>query len=299
MLNKYFVSKEKINKTHEELNIILTRLNSLHYDKDLMSAKTFNYTTYISLEQFIKLNPDYMHALEKPEFYYPKATLTNTNYAYLYIPDYLGFHMEESGDEENYDKFSFIILHLANKLSKMNPVGWIFDLRGNTGGIIYSFVLGFISLLDDFVVKCKDINGETKCNLVCEDNDLYYQYIGSKKKTIGLMPPISKIKISNVHILIDGNTSSCGELLCYLLKKQHNAIIYGSPSYGLSSWMDYYDIPGYEDLFDDLSFRYPELIFDFTDCDIKLKKIKSNTNTPILSIIPDKENIPFEEFGMF
>jgi hypothetical protein len=160
-------------------------------------------------------------------------------------------------------------------------------------------MLGFLSVFNDFVVHCRNIKGESMVELVFKQDHLYFQQKDKEPETIGLLPPVSKIDIQNVHVLINNETASCGELLTYLLKKQHNATIYGEPSYGLSTWMEYYEIPGLSLVSDEVTLRYPELIFDFSDSNIKMVKTKKYKDTPVFSIAPDKENIPFKEFGMF
>jgi hypothetical protein len=296
MLKKYLIEKDNIEKTHKYLDMALSRLKN-HYKFKLPNI---DHTKFLTIEQFNKFNSTYFKPVNVAESYDPLGTITKTGYAYMYIPDYLGYYAENiTKNVDLSNNFSYIILHLVDKLSKMNPVGWIFDLRYNTGGIINSFILGFASIFDNFTVNCKDIKGNTMVELKLEDDHLFFRRADGKIEIISILPPLSKIKIDNVHVLINNETASCGELLTYLLKKQHNATIYGDPSYGLSSWMEYYEINGFDKVADEITLRYPELVFDFSNCDIKMTKIKKYKETPVLSIKPDKENIPYEDFGMF
>lgn len=295
MLNNYLVDEEFIKKEHGYINSFLKVM-----DRNRMQGSSLidNAQNYISLNQLIKLNSELFNSRRSPDVYQPIGTITSTNYAYIYIPDYLGNSETDSPNVERSDKFAFIMLNLIQQLADKNPVGWVFDVRSNTGGIIYAFILSFVLILKDFEVKCLDKHGVEKMKLVYKDNMLFNQYNGREPEIIGILPPIKKLEISNVHVLINGDTASCGELLTYLLKKQHNATIYGSETYGVASWMEYQDIKGFEEWVDDLHIYYPELIFDFTDCDIKLKK---NTNNPELAtkIVPDVDIIPYEKFAMF
>lgn len=296
MFKKYLIEKEDIEKTHKSLDMALSRLKNYYKFK----LPNIDHTKFLTIEQFNKFNNSYFRPINVAESYDPLGTITKTNYAYLYIPDYLGYYSENiTRNIDISNRFSYIILHLIDKLSKMNPVGWIFDLRYNTGGIIHSFILGFSSIFEPFTINCKNIKGETIVELKSDSENLYCQRVGQKAESIGMFPPVPKVKIDNVHVLINHETASCGELLAYLLKKQHNAIIYGEPSYGLSSWMEYCEINGFDKIADEVVLRYPELVFDFSDCDIQMTKVKKYKDTPVLSIKPDKENIPYEDFGIF
>lgn len=293
MLNKYIVEKEFI---EEEQRKIIDFFNSFLKRYDIQGIRSINPKNYITLNQMVKINYKVFKIDRSPDVYKPIGTMTKTNYAYIYIPDYLG--NLQGGNVERSDKFAFIILNIISYLHKQKPVGWIFDLRSNTGGIIYSFILGFLSIFDNFVINCLDKKDIKRMELVYDGTMLYYQYNDQKRKSIGILPPIEKKKLKNVNVLINNNTASCGELLTYLLKKQYNATIYGETSYGIASWIAYYDISGYEDIVSDLHLYYPELQFDFSDSDLKLEK-NVNQNTIIKMITSDFSQIPFDTFGMF
>ena len=295
-MDKYLIDDEKKEKERKKLECIITKLNKAGHKTDHL----INYIHCLTVKQYLKLNSSYFLPLSESSVYDPLGTITKTNYAYLYIPDYIGYYRESASRAEDIsDRFSYIILNLIDKLYKKDPVGWIFDLRKNDGGIIHSFILGFSSILNYFTIHCKNKKGKVILDLVYQDEHLYYQYIGEKAKILGLLPPLNKIKIDNVSVLIDDDTASCGELLTYLLKKQYNAVIYGEPSYGLSTWMELYEIPGYDNLVDNMVLRYPELIFDFSDSDLKYVNTKKYKDTPVLSIAPDQNLIPYDKFGIF
>jgi C-terminal processing protease CtpA/Prc len=295
MLNNYLVDQEYIK--NEQSKIDRLKKYVMHFTiQDPTSIG--DSSNYISCNQMIKLNSNLFNLQRSPDVYKPIGTITKNGYAYLYIPDYLGSVEDGNPNVEKSDKFAFIVLNLIQALSDKKPKGWVFDLRANTDGIIYAFILSFLAVLDEFEVKCVDKNGVEKMKLIYNSNELMYKYTDRDPISIGILPPIKKIKITNVNILVDNNTASCGELLTYLLKKQHNATIYGYETYGVASWMEYYDIPGYDHVVDDLHIYYPEYAFDFSDSNIKLKK---NIDNPALAtkIVPDVDEIPFNRFLMF
>lgn len=294
MLDKYLIDEKSIEKNKVINEELVKRI------KKILLVDHINSENYITPSQLCKFNKKYIGWTNTPEMFDPVGTITKTGYAYMYIPDYIGYYSENiTKNIDLSNNFSFIMLNLINELSKKDPVGWIFDLRYNSGGIIHAFILGFSSILNNFTINCKNIDGNIKLRLVRDDHSLYYHREDENPETIGLLPPINKIPINNVHVLINNETASCGELLTYLLKKQHNAIIYGEPSFGLSTWMEYQDINTFNEVTDEISLRYPDLIFDFSDSDIKMVKIKKYRDTPVSSIRPDIENIPYDTFGMF
>lgn len=295
MTDKYLIDESKRRSDCAVMLKILDTLKLKGYEIKI------NPYVYLNLSQFLKFNSKFFVSESIPELYDPIGIMTKTNYAYIYIPDYIGYYSENiTRNIDLSNKFSHIMLRILDTLSKKNPAGWVFDLRYNTGGIIYSFIYAFLSILSPFTINCKNIKGEIKTKLVYDGEQLYFQRENEQPEVIGLMPPVVSINLSNVHVFINGETASCGELLTYLLKKQHNATIHGTPSYGLSSWMEYYEIPGFSNVvIDDVVLRYPELIFDFSDSDIQTIKLKKYKNTPVLSIKPDKENFPYKMIGMF
>jgi len=235
MLAKYIVNQTYIDSQHKSIEKMIS---SLIRGGFLTENQFGDITRYISFNHFLADNRLYFSVDQhiNRELANPIGCITKTNYAYVRVPAY-------SGKNENItEKFSYIILNMINELHSKNPDGWVFDFRGNTGGIIYSFVLGFMSILSPFTIDCVDKNNVLRMKLICDEKYLYYKYENenTKPEIIGSIPPLKKLEISNVNVLTDIHTASCGELLTHLLRSQHNAIVYGEDTYGISTWMEYH-----------------------------------------------------------
>lgn len=280
MFNKYIADKKYINDQQKRVKFTLEKMKKMGYIKN----NILDYTNYLSADHFMIAEKQYFGEVVTG----PIGTITKTNYAYIYVPHYVGRKSETE------DKFSYVILNILYKLYAAKPIGWIFDLRYNTGGIIYSFILAFLSVLDNFSLTAVNSKKEKKMELTYDGMYLYYKYTDQEPNHIGILPPVTKLKLSNVHVLIDNNTASCGEILTYLLKKQYNATIYGpvesnirkNYTYGIITWMDYVNLPNFDNISDEVILSYPKLYFDF---DIAKD----------YHIVADKKGVPFDIFGMF
>jgi hypothetical protein len=265
------VSKNDIEEEHAKIKYVVEILNQLGNRVKIIPTKYFTY------KQFLDINQGWLH-IEHDDQSIPLGYLTPTNYAYIYVP---------ATDDPDPTTYSFALLHIFKGLRAANPIGWIFDFRGNSGGVIHSFLLGFLPILDEFVINAIDKNKEKKMELIYDRESIFFKYTDSgTSENFGTFPPFPSIDIHNVNVIVDGETASCGELMTYLLKKQKGATIYGSPTYGIPTWIDDYS-------FSSIVLQYPELLLDFSDA------VKVVEQFQHFKIVPDIFKIPFKEFGMF
>lgn len=270
------VSKADIIQEHSKIQEVVDVIQKYDPHKNIKISKYFSY------KQFLDISQKWIN-VENEEKAYPAGYLTPTNYAYVYVP---------AADEPDPTVYSFTLLHIFEQLKKNNPVGWIFDFRGNNGGVIHSFLLGFLPILKSFTVACFDRKKERKMDLVYDTESMFFRYVDdSHTETIGTFPPFTEIDIENVNVLVDSETASCGELMTYLLKKQKSATIYGELTYGIPTWIAEDTI--YQDANNTVSIQYPELLLDFSDALNVFEQFQQ------FRIVPEISKIPFGEFGLF
>lgn len=284
MFKKNIIMTKEIYEEHKKIQKLIDIC--LRYRMPMIDPITNH---YIDVMHFLNINKEYItwsgKASKKLSEQHILGTITKTNYAFISIPPFGSYEEEHTG--------AYILLHVLAKLHRQNPIGWIFDLRDNTGGIIYSFILGFLSIFDDFMVSCTDKTGAKKMEFGYEDDEVFYRYIGQEKQVFGTLPPITKIDIKNVHVLVNNETASCGELVTYLLKKYKSATIYGEPTYGVPTWMNNIDLPDIPNVATEIYLNYPELLFNFYDT------VNYVTQETHYKIQPDITDIPYDIFGMF
>ena len=269
-------TKADIAQEHSRIQEVLDVIQDYDPHKKIKTNKYFNY------KQFLDINQRWIN-VENEEKTYPAGYFTPTNYAYVYVP---------AADDPDPTVYSFTLLHIFKQLKDLSPVGWIFDFRGNNGGVIHSFLLGFLPILKEFTVTCSDRKKERKMDLVYDTESMYFKYTDdSKIETIGTFPPFTEIELNNVNVLVDSETASCGELMTYLLKKQKNAMIYGELTYGIPTWIAEDVI--HQDSENLISIQFPELLLEFSDALNVIEQFQQ------FRIVPDITKIPFKEFGLF
>lgn len=270
------VTKNDILHEQEKIMDVVSVIQKYNPQKNISASKYFCY------RQFLDVNQRWL-VVETEEKTYPMGYFTSTGYAYVYVP---------TADDPDPTTYSFTLLHIFEKLKQMDPVGWIFDFRGNGGGVIHSFLLGFLPILDEFTVSCFDKKRDKKMELVYDTESMYFKYIDdSTIESVGTFPPFKAIDIKNIAVLVDEETASCGELMTYLLKKQRGATIYGQLTYGIPTWIAEDQV--YQDVDNTISIQYPELLLDFSDALNVIEQFQQ------FRIVPDITQIPFKEFGLF
>lgn len=270
------ITKTDIQREHDRIGEIVDIIRTYNPHKNINISKYFNY------KQFLEINQKWL-IIENDEKSYPTGYFTETGYAYIYVP---------STDDPDPTSYSFTLLHIFNELNSMSPVGWIFDFRGNGGGVIHSFILGFLPILENFVVTCTNKKGEKKMELVYDTESIYFKYLDDGAiESVGTFPPFQPLDIKNVNVLVDSETASCGELMTYLLKKQKSATIYGDLTYGIPTWIS--DMVAFQNDEMELFIQFPELLLNFSDSVNVVEQFQQ------FRIAPDVTKIPYADFGIF
>ena len=130
--------------------------------------------------------------------------------------------------------FANMLHNLIDSLDQSNPVGWILDLRGNSGGNCWPMLAGIGPVL-----------GEGKCGYFMElggktSGAWFYKNgksgIGKNIITVVSRKPY-KLKQKNppVAVLTGKYTGSSGEVVTVAFRQRPNTRSFGSPTAGLST----------------------------------------------------------------
>ncbi len=139
-----------------------------------------------------------------------------------------GFKGVDSTSSDNYaDSLQRLLLHLHNK----KPIGWIVDLRNNTGGWEYPMIAGLGPLLGEGILAY-EVNRDGKI-----ENEYSYAKLNKKSimtKQIALIDSVVTFNEKpSIVVLIGNETGSAGELLTLCFLDNPNTILVGTPTNGV------------------------------------------------------------------
>lgn len=206
-------SKAKtIKETYPIIKNALSSLNDSHsnfYPKDVVKAYTLGYKA------------------TGQEFPIIKSEMLENSYAYISLPDIGSFN------KDDWNLYINTFYAKVNDLQKRKPKGWIIDLRGNFGGMLYPMYAAIAPFLDDKnVVSTKDAEGQIE----------YYNYKDAKfyeGSTATQMFQLTQKEPRSVKkplaILVDKVTGSSGEFITAAFVGQKNVKIIGTNTQGLTS----------------------------------------------------------------
>ncbi|MBK8623132.1 MAG: S41 family peptidase [Saprospiraceae bacterium] len=149
-----------------------------------------------------------------------------------------GFKGVDSTSSDNYaDSLQRLLLHLHNK----KPIGWIVDLRNNTGGWEYPMISGLGPLLGEGILAYE----------VNRDGKIKIEYSYAKPNENGILTKqielIDSVVILNekptIVVLIGNDTGSAGELLTLCFLDNPNTILLGTPTYGVPTGITGFFMP--------------------------------------------------------
>ena len=148
------------------------------------------------------------------------------NIGYLKIDGFSGFRNEEI-------LYSSRIQNKIKNQDRNGIIGWIIDLRGNTGGNMWPMIAGLGSLLGEGILGY----------FVHPDgNSIEWAYNQSSSWFNGkIMHELSKAphELTNknlpIAVLIDNRVTSSGEAVAISFKKRPNTKFFGTPTCGLST----------------------------------------------------------------
>lgn len=213
--DKTFAEASKAKTIKETYPIIKNTLNSLNdshsnfYPKDIVKAYTLGYKA------------------TGQEFPVIKSEILENNYAYISLPDIGSFN------KDDWNLYINTFYAKVNDLQKHKPKGWIIDLRGNFGGMLYPMYAAIAPFLNrKNVVGTKDAEGQVE----------YYNYKDAKfyegsmaTQMFQLTQKEPKPTKNPVAILVDKVTGSSAEFITAAFVGQKNVKIIGTNTQGLTS----------------------------------------------------------------
>ncbi|MGD1317793.1 S41 family peptidase [Chryseobacterium sp. 2R14A] len=207
------VSKAKtIKETYPIIKNALSSLNDSHsnfYPEDVVKAYTLGYKA------------------TGQEFPVIRSEMLENKYAYISLPDIGSFN------KDDWNLYINTFYAKVNDLQKRKPKGWIIDLRGNFGGMLYPMYAAIAPFLDDKnIVGTKDAEGKIE----------YYNYKDAKfyegstaTQMFQLIHKEPKSVKRPVAVLVDKVTGSSGEFITAAFVSQKNVKIIGTNTQGLTS----------------------------------------------------------------
>lgn len=207
------VSKAKtIKETYPIIKNALSSLNDSHsnfYPEDVVKAYTLGYKA------------------TGQEFPVIKSEMLENKYAYISLPDIGSFN------KDDWNLYINTFYAKVNDLQKRKPKGWIIDLRGNFGGMLYPMYAAIAPFLDDKnIVGTKDAEGKIE----------YYNYKDAKfyegstaTQLFQLIHKEPKSVKRPLAVLVDKVTGSSGEFITAAFVSQKNVKIIGTNTQGLTS----------------------------------------------------------------
>ena len=149
-----------------------------------------------------------------------------------------GFQGVDSTASDNYaDSLQRLLLHLYNK----KPIGWIVDLRNNTGGWEYPMIAGLGPLLGEGILAY-EVNREGK---------IEHEYSYAKLDKHGILTKQIELidsalvfdnKLPTV-VLVGHNTASAGECLTQCFYENRKTVLIGEPTYGVPTGLRGFFMP--------------------------------------------------------
>ncbi len=161
------------------------------------------------------------------EFPVIKSELLTNNYAYISLPDIGSFN------KADWNQYINTFYSKVNDLQKHNPKGWIIDLRGNFGGMLYPMYAAVAPFIDrNNAVGTKDAEGAIE----------YYNYKKGKfyegstaTQVFQLTEKEPRHVKKPIAILVNRITGSSAEFITAAFAGQKNIKIIGTHTQGLTS----------------------------------------------------------------
>lgn len=165
------------------------------------------------------------------------------------IGDHIGYILIPGNNDFSAQKMDEISKTIKEAISRINSkkiMGWIIDLRINTGGNMYPMIGGITDLIGDgklggFITYDNQKDGEW----IAKDGGLYVDTIkATDVKYLGL-PIKQNLPIA---VLIGGYTASSGEMTAISIKGRDKTILIGEPSAGYTTVNKGFEINDYSGL---------------------------------------------------
>jgi len=157
----------------------------------------------------------------------PTGTIIDNKIGYITVPAF------QSANEKLQVQYAETMQNIIKNIDNKNIIGWIVDIRNNTGGNCAPMIVGIGPILGDGIfnyyanangkkVASSYLNGEwfNNGNSVFKINSTY---------TLLQQNP-------NVAVLTNEQCGSSGEIIVLGFKNRPKAKSFGTPTYGVSTW---------------------------------------------------------------
>jgi len=197
-----------------------TSLTEVHDKLEQVLHGIDRHSYVIRKEKWVQMlegtNPD---VLENP---YPfQGKMLNDKYAFVSLDGFSG------GDSIAANNYCDSLQKLISGLYNQQPLGWIIDLRHNTGGWAPAMIAGLGPILG-MGVKAYSISANNK--------DLEHYYAKNDTVYIPLSDSVWTLQEQlPTAVLIGPNTGSAGELLALAFQGNSKTRLVGNPTYGVST----------------------------------------------------------------
>jgi carboxyl-terminal processing protease len=165
----------------------------------------------------------------------PSGRLIANHVAYIVVPGFGGTNREA---QEYAQRLSGLVLRLQRK----NPVGWVIDLRQNTGGSMWPMLAGLSTLFDQEILGGIDFNNGQTLQWGVRAGE---SFLGNETQLKAILPK-AESPLKNkpfIAILMGPDTASSGEAIIISFKNQPNTKFFGEPTYGVSTNNSAYPLP--------------------------------------------------------
>nr|WP_314497806.1 S41 family peptidase [uncultured Chryseobacterium sp.] len=161
------------------------------------------------------------------EFPVIKSELMENSYAYISLPDIGSFN------KDDWNQYINTFYSKVHELQKHNPKGWIIDLRGNFGGMLYPMYAAVAPFIDrKNAVGTKDAEGAVE----------YYNYKKGKFYEGSTVTQVFQVTQQQpkqikapIALLVNKVTGSSAEFITAAFVGQKNVKIIGTNTQGLTS----------------------------------------------------------------
>ncbi|MFK7757619.1 MAG: S41 family peptidase, partial [Flavobacteriales bacterium] len=158
-----------------------------------------------------------------------QGKLLEDKYAYLSLNGFLGM------DSISSDNYTDSLQRVVKSLYAKKPLGWIIDIRFNSGGWPYPMIAGLGPILGEGVKAYK---------VSPNDSVTEFYYAKSKTEYIELSDSVFYLpKELPVAVLIGEETGSAAELLALAFKGNDRTALIGTPTYGVSTGLRGFFMP--------------------------------------------------------
>lgn len=211
----------------------------------------------------------------------------NSTIAYIVIPACGGKHSNLRNNRAEYQMYANSLHRIAADLEASHPLGWIVDLRGNTGGNMYPMLAGI-----GFVLGEGRLGSFVSLSGV--ENGWFYRQgmAGARISSVESISakitdaPLALPDLPAVAVLIDAGTISSGEAVAISFAGRPRERSFGTHTFGLSSGNQWFPLADGASLLLNTTLEADRLHHIYPD------GIEPDVSFPEPTIIPDEASDP-------